>query len=264
MVRIRTGVLALILAVAGGAAALPAARAWWRWNESNPVRRGAALAARLGCHACHGPGGTGGLPDPGLGEEVPSWDGGVPMMYVSGPDEVREYILDGVSGRRAASASARAERERAAIHMPAYRDLLDDRQVDDLVAYFMAASRTRSLPDPAVSRGRGLVARYHCEACHGVVGAGGIPNPGSLTGYVPGWLGSEFAELVRDDEELRDWLLDGGIERLGNNRIARFFLTRQRLQMPAYRDALGSEEVDDLIAYIRWLRESKPQVGRSR
>jgi len=138
--------------------------------------------------------------------------------------------------------------------MPAYRDLLDDRQVDDLVAYFMAASRMRSIPYPAASRGRILAARHRCDACHGVGGAGGIPNPGSLTGDVPGWLGDEFEELVRDDNEIRHWILDGGIERLANDRIARFFLSRQRLQMPAYRDALGDGEVDDLVAYIGWLR----------
>ena len=258
MARARTGVLVLILAVAGAAAAQPTARAWWRWKESNPVRRGAALAARSGCHACHGPGGTGGLPDPALGEEVPAWDGGVPMMYVSGPNEVREYIRDGVSHQRAASASARAERDRAAILMPAYRDGLDDDQVDDLVAYFMAVSRMESIPDPAASRGRNLVARHRCDACHGAGGAGGIPNPGSLTGDVPGWLGDEFAELVRDEDELRHWILDGGIERLGRDRIARFFLSRQRLQMPAYRDALTAEDIDAVVAYIRWVRGQAP------
>ncbi len=258
MTKARTGALILILAIAAAAVALPSARVWWRWKESNPVRRGAALAARSGCHACHGPRGTRGLPDPALGEEVPAWDGGVPMMYVSGPEEVREYIRDGLSHKRAASASARAEHDRAAIHMPAYGEILDDHQIDDLVTYFMAASRMESIPDRAASRGRDLVARHRCDACHGVGGAGGISNPGSLTGDVPGWLGGEFAELVRDEDELRHWILDGGIERLVNYRPARFFMSRQRLQMPAYREALTGEDLDAMMAYMRWLRGRTP------
>src|SRR6266850_7649726 len=94
------GPLVLLAAVALGA--LPALRAYWRVRESNPVQRGAAIAARSGCLSCHGPHGTRGLPDPTSGEQVPAWDGGVPMMYVRDAQEVREYILDGVSKRRAA------------------------------------------------------------------------------------------------------------------------------------------------------------------
>lgn len=258
MSRVRAGVLIVALAAAGAVSALPVARAWWRFRESNPVRRGAAIAERSGCHACHGPRGTRGLPDPALGEGVPEWDGGVPMMYVSGPAEVREYIRDGVSQRRAASASARAEREKAAIRMPAYGDRLDADAIDDLVAYFMAASRMEPIADPGAARGRQLVTRHRCDACHGVGGAGGVPNPGSLTGFVPGWRGGEYAELVRNDDELRRWILDGGIERLGRSRPAQFFLSRQRLQMPAYRAALTEDDVDAIASYIRWLRRSEP------
>ena len=87
------GLLVLLAAVALGA--LPALRAYWRLQESNPVRRGADIAARSGCLSCHGPHGTKGLPDPSSGETVPAWDGGVTMMYVSDEQEVREYIQIG-------------------------------------------------------------------------------------------------------------------------------------------------------------------------
>ena len=66
------------------------------------------------------------------------------------------------------------------------------------------------------------------------------------------------AELVRDEDELRHWILDGGIERLVNNRPARFFMSRQRLQMPAYREALTGEDLDAMMAYMRWLRGRTP------
>lgn len=249
--------VAVIAALAVGFGAVPALRLYWLWRESNPVRRGAALAARVGCMSCHGPHGTQGLPDPNTSEEVPPWDGGIPMMYVNGEEEVREYILDGVSKRRAANPRATAERLKAAIQMPAYRDVLKTREVDDLVAYFMAASQMRPITDAAASRGRDLIRRHRCESCHGIGGAGGVKNPGSLKGYVPGWLGGDYTELVQNDAELREWILEGGIGRFASDRLARYFVSRQRLQMPAYKQALSPDDVDAIGAYIRSLRAAR-------
>jgi mono/diheme cytochrome c family protein len=253
MSRGRVVTAVLVAAAAAVACALPAARAWW-WRESNPIRRGADLAARVGCVSCHGPAGTRGLPDPSLGQDVPAWDGGVAMMYDNGPGEVREFILDGTSRRRAASESARRDRDRAAIRMPAFRDVLGAREVDDLVAYFMAASRSESLPDARLERGRDLVVKMRCESCHGIDGSGGVLNPRSFKGYIPGWLGADFDDLVRSDDELKAWIFDGHIERLEENPLARWFLHRQRLQMPSYKAALGPEDEEALVAYIRHLR----------
>ncbi len=246
-------VMVLLLAAAGPSAL----RRYWWWRESNPIRRGSEIAARVGCLSCHGPEGTRGLRDPATGRAVPTWDGGVPMMYVDGPDEVREFILEGVSKRRAASASASAERARSAIVMPAYRDLLDDEEVEEVVAYFMAAARMATIEGESASRGRDLVEEHGCEACHGLGGAGGVRNPGSLKGYVPGWLGTDFEDLVRSEDELREWILGGGITRLSDDRLARFFLRRQRLRMPPYRESLSDENLEDMIAYISWLRAGR-------
>jgi mono/diheme cytochrome c family protein len=249
-----TGWLALLLLLAALAAPTALRAYWWR-RAANPVRRGAEIAARAGCLSCHGPHGTKGLPDPSTGEEVPPWDGGIPMMYVRDQSEVREYILDGVSKRRAANPKATADRLRAAIQMPAYRDVLTGRQVDDLVAYFMAASQMAPIVEEVASRGRLLVRQHRCESCHGVGGAGGVRNPGSLKGYIPGWLGDDFPDLVRDDAELRQWIQEGKVDRLLLNPIARHFLVGQRLQMPPYRAAFTPEETDAIVAYIHWLRQ---------
>jgi mono/diheme cytochrome c family protein len=255
MRRLGLRLLVLLILALAGAATLSALRLYWARRESNPVSRGAAIASRVGCLSCHGPHGTQGLPDPALGEEVPTWDGGMPMMYVHSAEEVREYVLDGVSKARARSESAVEKRARAAIRMPGFRDVLSSREVDDVVAYFLAASRSAAIDDSRAARGRDLAAKFRCEACHGVGGSGGVRNPGSLKGYVPGWLGPDFGELVRDDDELRRWILDGGIERLARNPLARHFLTSQRLQMPAYKAALPPEDVDALVAYVRLLRK---------
>ena len=84
------GAAAAIVAVAAALAALPALRVYWKARSANPVRRGLALSEQMGCFSCHGPLGAQGIPDPGLGEDVPAWGGGVWMMYVRNAAEVRE------------------------------------------------------------------------------------------------------------------------------------------------------------------------------
>ena len=257
MHRPRRRLVLIVAATAGlGLVALPAVRVWWSVHSSNPVRRGLALAEDLGCFSCHGLQGTGGPGDPGLGgTEVPAWSGGVWMMYVESSAEAREFILDGVSQRRAASQSARDEREKATLRMPAYRDLVDDEEVEALTAAFMALS-AMILPasDSAAGRGRRLARDRGCGSCHGPAGSGGRPNPRSFTGFIPGWYGTDFEDLVRDRAEFDEWIRTGSLERLARW-PASWFLGRQTISMPAYPE-LSPAELDDLWAYVSWLSES--------
>ena len=64
---------------------------------------------------------------------------------------------------------------------------------------------------------------------------------------------------MRDDDELRAWIVEGGIARLRNDPLASYFIERQRIQMPAYKDRLKPDEIDALVAYVRWLREGEWQ-----
>jgi mono/diheme cytochrome c family protein len=100
--------------------------------------------------------------------------------------------------------------------------------------------------------------RLGCFGCHGPAGAVGTANPRSFKGYIPPWRGKDFAELVRNEEELKSWIMDGSIPRLRSNAIARFFTKRQVVQMPAYRDALSASELKDIMTYIQWLSQEKP------
>lgn len=233
--------------------------------------RGYVLAEKLGCHGCHGPRGTGGTPNPGSEElEIPSWDGGAAMMYVEAESEFSEWILDGVP-RRLAGKPGRAQanghengpgheaaqrhapdeaRHAPPVHMPAYRSIIDDRELDLLIAYVKAVALWDTVPERAM-RGRRAAGRLGCFGCHGPGGLAGAANPGSFKGYIPPWRGKDFAELVRDESELRSWILDGKITRFESNRIARLFTRRQSIQMPAYRTVLTQEELDDIVAYIQ-------------
>lgn len=236
-----------------------------RTPEFTPAMRGRAAAERLGCFACHGPGGTGGVPNPGADEEtVPSWDGGTAMMYIEKEEEIREWILYGEPKRLkegehlpAAPGTAQAgghEGHEELLEMPAYEGRISAQELEDLVAYFKAVAEFEE-PAPALARkGRDVARHVGCFGCHGPSGQAGMSNPGSFSGFIPSWTGKDFEELVRDDEELKQWILEGGIERLQTHPVAKRFIEKQIVQMPAYRKVLKEGELEALIAYIRWLR----------
>lgn len=231
----------------------------WRVRSSNPVRRGVALAGELGCFSCHGEQGAGGIPEPAVdGQTVPGWSGGVWMMYVESDDEIREFILDGETRRQDDPHQDHVDHkhDEAGISMPAYRAVLDDVELEDLVATFKVLSgMTRPEAGTAERRGYELARSKRCFSCHGPAGSGGYPNPGSFAGFIPGWYGPDFRELVRSREEFDAWIRNGEIPRLTESRVASFFIRRQRVPMPAYQD-LTQGELDDLWAYVGWLGET--------
>ena len=287
--------VAVALAVAG--------LAYLRHPKSTPVMRGHRLAERMGCFACHGPSGTGGVPNPGSDEgEVPAWDGGVAMMYVGNEPEIREWILYGAPRRlwkdgkkpsghehgqqqehgdghaadeRAAGEHAHGEEDRHGdgeeeeehaghgdedhghlIPMPAYEGLLGESELSDLVAYYKAVAAYDDPTSDKAKEGYEVASRMGCFGCHGPGGRGGLSNPRSFKGYIPPWDGKDFDEVVKNDDELRKWILDGKIARFEKDPLARHFTRRQIIQMPAYRGRLSGEELDALIAYIHGLRGS--------
>src|SRR5215470_17667388 len=133
--------LALVAALETGWLLYPLVRRFVLAIETTPATRGHRLAAELGCFACHGPEGGGGTKNPGSQEgEVPAFTEQTQMMYVKTTDDLREYILDGAPKRRREDEDYRTRIAAAALHMPAYRNLVSARQVEDLVAYLRATS----------------------------------------------------------------------------------------------------------------------------
>ena len=221
-----------------------------------PEIRGYALAEELGCHGCHGPRGTGGIPNPRSDEaEIPSWDGGTAMMYVKDEGEIREWILDGMP-RRLEQEHAGHDHggARLPVRMPAFRSVLDENEIEDLVAYYKVVAAWDEIPERA-RRGYTVASERGCFGCHGPRGLIGARNRKSLKGYIPPWRGSDFSELVKNDDELRSWIQDGNLPRFERNPLAQFFTHRQVIQMPAYRDVIDESELVDLVAYIQWLQQ---------
>jgi mono/diheme cytochrome c family protein len=225
---------------------------WWRSTNVGPVQRGADVAVAQGCLGCHG--------GPRVSLLLPR-----PFTDLGDVDAVttREWILDGMPEAVRQDVEARGALEAAAIRMPAWRGRLSHAQVDDLVAYLRALASADVPEDPAARAGHGVAERLGCFGCHGPGGRGAGRNPGSLKGYIPPWDGRDFAELVADEGELREWILGGRPQRLQANPLARFFLDRQAIRMPAFRGQITEEELRALESYIGWLRASLPSSGRS-
>lgn len=246
-----------VVAVAAGALAL-------RLNhraETTPALRGERIAQAQGCFACHGPEGRGGVGDPGArGGVVPGWDGPTVATYAINEGEIAEWILDG-SPARLKGVDLHAGRH-PLLPMPAYRGKLTAAELADLLEYFRAVSAFDTNIPAIAYEGAHEADRLGCFACHGPGGVGGAPNPGSFKGHIPAWDGHEYAEIVRDEGELREWILDGHPRRLWDNPAARHFLTGQVVQMPAYRPSLSDDQLTKIMAYIQWRRKPRPAAER--
>ncbi|HET9317471.1 MAG TPA: c-type cytochrome [Vicinamibacteria bacterium] len=247
------------LPITAGVLALLVFGAWlgvrhWRGRNVGPVERGFRTAQSHGCFTCHGPGGLRGYEnEDGRIGSVPPFTPDEVTAHAKTVEEIREWILDGMPRRLRDEPPEPGEPP--VITMPAWREVLSAREVDDIVAYVVAVSNFGSAPEGQALAGRDAAAALGCFQCHGPQGRGNAPNPGSLKGYIPSWDGADYPELVRDDAELREWIHDGSPRRLREHRVASHFLEKQAVKMPAYKDRVKEEELAAIAAYIKWVRK---------
>ena len=257
----RTRIWLAAFVISAGILVYPAVRRLVLSVEVTPAERGYQVALRAGCFNCHGPEGGGGVKNPGSDDgEVPGFSSGTPMMWVKSEEEIRQYILDGAPARKLADPQYRAKMDAQLLAMPAYRGHMSTRAMADLMVYFRAVSGLVTPPDEVAAQGQDLAYRLGCFRCHGPMGAGSSENPGSFKGYIPGWWGNDFRDLVRSDDELRDWILDGEVARLRDNPIARYFISHQRVYMPAYRHFITDQQLHALMHYVRWVNDGEWQT----
>jgi mono/diheme cytochrome c family protein len=188
---------------------------------------------------------------------VPSF--GSLMMYADNVEEVRHWITNGTRRPRVKRDGPRQDRGRSTLKMPAFGDRLSKSEIEDLVAFVRAVADDPAPDDSLALAGRDRAGELGCVGCHGEGGRYARRNPGALKGYVPPWDGDDFPELVRDEAEFREWVEHGVSPRFESNRVARFFLDRAPLRMPAYEGKLEPGDLDALWAYIKWLRAPKPK-----
>ncbi len=238
---------------------------WWFGKdhilpESSPFTRGQALARSAGCLACHGLE-QGGAPNP-----TPTEHGNVlPALAASraSAEVLGQWIAAGISDARAASEADAARRAEELVRMPAYADVLDAEEQADLVAYLLLLREHSEGEEWAEAE---QLARAHaCFDCHGPFGQGGVENPGSLKGYIPGFFGTDFDLLTRDGNEtdVLEWIRDGAAaaflaQGIGPIEPAVWFTDAQTVKMPAFGEFLDEEELALLTDYVLHLRSLGP------
>jgi cytochrome c553 len=244
-------VATLILALA----AMPLTRWGLSRRESNEILRGRHLAESQGCVTCHWPWAQREIPNPGSRwGSVPHLAHGNARMYAEDRAAIEEFIRHGAPRAWLEDPTIVERLDSQHLRMPAYGDQLSAHQIADLVAFISAVERVELPGSETAAKGRKMAWKYGCLVCHGVEGSGGLANPGSFGGFVPGFLGGNFADMVRDEQEFREWVVDGNISRLESNLLIRFFLRRQRISMPAYGEMVSDEEISWIWQWVVEMR----------
>ncbi|HYC53478.1 MAG TPA: c-type cytochrome [Candidatus Binatia bacterium] len=241
----------------------PAIQRWVFPPPQEKALEGVRLVQDLACFACHGAEGGGGIINPGadVGKKVvPALAGGEIMMWADSEEEIRQWILNGRpddekpeqrSGVSAGQGTGRA------LVMPAYKDHLNADELDSLMLYIKAISGLQFPEEGRTRAGFELAHELGCFRCHGPMGVGGVANPGSLKGYVPGFTGEDYTELVQSPAEAAQWIRDGVSQRFQDNPLAYKILERQVIKMPAYGAYLSDGQIDSLVAVVDWLNKGQ-------
>jgi mono/diheme cytochrome c family protein len=249
--------------------------------EYSPVSRGAKLVDTAGCLACHGRGDGEKRfnlrlrADKWAPKNNPTfWDGEITKV-----DRLVEWIANGVV------ADEVDKHKKLFIQMPAYKDRLKPDEIEAIAAWILAEglkitqgtgpeakpvtlpASTPLSPDQLLVTGDRLSRRFGCYQCHGELGQGGGPNPGSFKGYIPGFYGRDFLKLTAngDRNEVLHWIDHGrglAIERGLLGSLAQKYLSRQATPMPAYREQLTAPEKELLADYLLLLNKSGPLPAR--
>lgn len=247
-------VLILVVILETGYLAFPVLRNFALSTEESVPARGRRVAMTLGCFNCHGPDGRGNVPNAGSqSETVPGFTEQTLMMFVKNEAELREYVLDGAPRRRRDDPGYEDKMAAQAMRMPAFRGWISDADLNALIAYLRLVSGFLNPKSERAAHGQEVATSLGCFACHGELGMGGRANPGSLKGYIPGFLGADFRELVRNEDELMSWLREGALPRISSQGLGQFFFKRQRIRMPAYKGFVSDTDLQAVAEYVRWL-----------
>jgi len=107
-------------------------------------------------------------------------------------------------------------------------------------------------------RGEELARRFSCFSCHGPAGMGGIADPTSLSGKIPGWDGGAVKMYITTEQDVREWILYG--KSIGDSVVKKFEEMEPFIPMPAYKDHLSEQELDDLVAYFKAVSRWDPDI----
>lgn len=254
--------------------------AYERPSGSTAVMRGFYLAKEKDCFSCHGPSsGETVTNDAALWGIIPPFKADSAIMaFVQSEDDIREWILYGlprrlwkdnkkpVISRKPAPGIRRTDHHKANHSrvnqrpMPAYDGIFEPQQLDDLVAYVKSMVETEQPISGTAKKGFQVASRLGCFGCHGVNGRGGVANPSSLADLIPSWDGDDFTDRVQNEQQLKQWILNGKLERFANH-PQQSLDPALSIKMPAFAKVLKPGELDAIIHYISWLRDDNKTKG---
>jgi mono/diheme cytochrome c family protein len=102
-----------------------------------------------------------------------------------------------------------------------------------------------------VQRGWTVAYDKGCFTCHGPGGIRGMPDPGHGLGDVPAFDAGLITMYAKNDEEIREWILDGMPKRVRGDPEQMKLRADATIRMPAWRGAITSRELDDLVAFVK-------------
>ncbi|HSR49250.1 MAG TPA: c-type cytochrome [Acidobacteriota bacterium] len=265
--------LLLLLAVIGAGLLLIIFRAEI-FPESSPAQRGARLMETAGCWSCHSAESGAFNPDRG---KHPAEYSTVHSLFRERLSlaEMRQWIAQGLSEARANSQAYMASREREALKMPAYKNHLSVAEIDEIIAYLALEQYRHDVKQSLrqgdahdLPRGELLAHRMACYSCHGVLGQGGTGNLDSLKSYIPGFFGSDFDALTAGERsQVLEWIRDGASQAFLDQSFlgfhpGRYFRDSQAIGMPAYKDYLSEQDLEELADHVLELRSWGPLNAR--
>jgi len=245
--------------------------------ETSPVSRGEKLARQAGCFACHGRGD--GEARFNLRDNNGRWvTKANPTLWDNGVTETK-VILDWI--KHGVPADQAARHKKLFIQMPAYEGRLKPSEMEDVAAWVLAEGlkytqtpialkeKSPALPTGTVTPEQLLLAgdrlsrKFGCYQCHGELGQGGVANPDSLKGYIPGFFGKDFRILTANNDraEILHWIDHGrgrAIESGLLGGVARRYFAGQAIKMPGYRDQLAPAEKELLADFLLLLERKGP------
>ncbi len=212
-------------------------RGLWRWNERSAVGAAVDAVRGSGCLACHMTM-TSGLRWRGGG------DGGTDLSAIDQALAEGRPAVVGLAGP-----------------MPSYAKRVSRRELERLRMGAAVFACLAGVPDdPELRTGLQIAREMGCFDCHGPLGAGGVSNPGTVGGRVPGFYGRAFAREVETVSGIET------VVRQGRPAKRAWWSVRKRppLDMPAYGDRLDSVEIQLVVYAVQTLGEDLGDAGVER
>ncbi|MDZ7603214.1 MAG: cytochrome-c oxidase, cbb3-type subunit III [Hoeflea sp.] len=158
---------------------------------------GGSSAFKVNCAQCHGSGAAGSVGYPNLNDDDWLWGGTIDQIYLSIAHGIR---YDGDDDSRQSE-------------MPAFGDILEPAQINEVVSYVVSLSSTPSNP-ALVDAGQAVFAE-NCAVCHGE-NAEGLQELGAPRLSDAIWLrGSSEAEIASQIRAPKHGVMPSWVDRLG-------------------------------------------------